>query len=70
MLNNHGLKSSSDGRAFLLNSEEGENVSILGNYFVSFNWILVIPAVVCEIESGLRMEVTISNPKQAYKETQ
>jgi hypothetical protein len=63
MLQDDWFESFSNGCSLALNSENSENVSILGYHSVLLNGIIVVFAIVDELELGLRMR-TLGQNKQ------
>lgn len=56
VLEDDGFKSFSDGGAFSLDSEHGENVAVLGHYLVRLNWVFKVFAIVHEVEFRLGVD--------------
>ena len=53
VLQNDWFESFSNGCTLALNSEKSENVSVLGHHPVCLNWIVVVFAIIGELQLGL-----------------
>lgn len=53
MLQDDGFEAVSDLTALALDAEDGEDVSVFGDDLVGLDGVVIVLAVVCELELGL-----------------